>query len=520
MTGRHDAGAGWLRGSLRGVAANSTWVIGLFAVAVGVLVYRDVPAWITLLVLCGLPPMIAYEILTWAKTRYRITADRFEIRKGLIFRTHRSVQRDRIRSVDLTAEPISRLFRVVAVKIGTGQAVDWQNGDTLRLDGLDRAVGDDLRALLRRGAGQADVETVAAVRRSWARYAPLSIWPVVIAGGAVGAARNVLEAIGVPVDQVLFPAFFGWLGTMPLAVAIGGVALGLFVIGQIGALGLFAETWWRFRLTREPDGTLRVGRGLLISRSTSLEENRLRGAEVTEPLLLRLGGGAYTRAIATGMRVAADKKNTVQDSSVLLPPAPRAEAHRVAAAVLREDRAPTAAELSPHPRQALWRRVRWAVLAVAAVVGTLWVLGVLLTPVLLTVAWIAAVVLPPIGLLLALDAYRNLGHSLVGRYVVTRYGTIVRRTIALLHEGVIGWNVRQWVFHRRSGLCTLTATTSGGDGSYRVVDVLMPEGLAFALESGSDVLAQFLVGESPAAGSAGGRMSARQAADDGLALQV
>lgn len=225
MTGRHGAEAGWLRGSMRGVAANATWEVGLFAVAVGVLVYRDVPTWISLLVLCGLPVMITYEVLTWAKTRYRITADRFEIRNGLVFRTHRSVHRERIRSVDLTAEPISRLFRVVTVKIGTGQAVDWLDTGILSLVGLDRVVGEDLRTLLRRGTGRADVETLAAVRRSWARYAPLSIWPIVIAGGVVGVFRNGLEAIGVPVDQVLFPAFFGWLGTMPLAVAIGGVAI-------------------------------------------------------------------------------------------------------------------------------------------------------------------------------------------------------------------------------------------------------------------------------------------------------
>ena len=70
----------------------------------------------------------------------------------------------------------------------------------------------------------------------------------------------------------------------------------------------------------------------------------------------------------------------------------------------------------------------------------------------------------PLAVALALDAYRNLGHALSGRYLVTRSGTLRRSTAALERAGVIGWTVKQSYFQRRAGLLTLTATTAAGRG--------------------------------------------------------
>ncbi|MEV4248248.1 PH domain-containing protein [Streptosporangium canum] len=225
----------------------------------------------------------------------------------------------------------------------------------------------------------------------------------------------------------------------------------------------------------------------------TLEEQRLRGVEIAEPLLLRRGGGAYTYAVATGMGTV-EEEISVSNSSALLPPAPLNEAHRVAAAVLREHTCPTASiRLVPHTRHALTRRLRLAAATGLLTGGVLITLGVLLTQVLVHIGWLSALVVWTAGTLFAVDAYRNLGHGVTGRYLVTRHGSLKRRTIALRRDGVIGWNVTQWRWHRRSGLCRVTATTAGGRGAYHVKDVLLPEGLRFADEATPGLLSQFLV---------------------------
>lgn len=161
--------------------------------------------------------------------------------------------------------------------------------------------------------------------------------------------------------------------------------------------------------------------------------------------------------------------------------------------MLREPLAPTGAPLTPHPTAARARRLRRALTAALAPVLVLTALGALLTPVLLWIALGCAVVGLPLSVALALDAYRSLGHTLSGGYLVTRSGTVRRSTAALQRSGVIGWTVRQSCFQRRAGLLSVTATTAAGGGAYTARDTDASEGLAFASEAVPGLLEPFLV---------------------------
>jgi putative membrane protein len=102
------------------------------------------------------------------------------------------------------------------------------------------------------------------------------------------------------------------------------------------------------------------------------------------------------------------------------------------------------------------------------------------------------VVLVPVAVLLALDAYRSLGHGISGEYLVTRSGTVRRSTVALQRRGIIGWTVRQSLLQRRAGLVTVHATTAAGAGAYAIHDADVSAGLAAADAAVPDLLAPFL----------------------------
>jgi putative membrane protein len=275
-----------------------------------------------------------------------------------------------------------------------------------------------------------------------------------------------------------------------VTVVVAVVAVG--VVGSVGSLVVFTLTWWRYRLTRERrTGSLHVRRGLLTTRSTTLEEERLRGVAVVEPPGARILGAARVDAIATGLSHADQERS---DPRGLLPVAPLAVAERVAADALRELAAPTAeVALRPHPRAARGRRRRWAttvclvpavaVAVPAALVGST-VLGVLTA--VLAVLGVAA------GLRLGTIAYRNLGHGLVGRYLVTRHGAPGRRTVALRRDGILTWTVTRSPFQRRAGLATLWFTTAAGDGRYGVYDVAADAVADLAVEVLGEQVTPFL----------------------------
>ncbi|MEU5217783.1 PH domain-containing protein [Streptomyces sp. NPDC020807] len=434
----------------------------------------------------------AADYVRWRRTRYRIGPERVELHTGLLLTKRRSLARERIRSVDLTANPLQRLLGLVEVRIGTGESTGGSES-TLELDLVTRAEGERLRheLLARAATGPADGPddgVLAAVDPRWIRYAPLSFVAPALGGAAAGSVMQVSEWFGAQA------AVIDWIGDrfrdVSLAWMLVDLVLVATAVGAVGALGLWIEMWWNYRLEREPGGTLRVRRGLLTARSVSLEERRLRGIELVEPLGVRLARAARVDAVATGL--AKDDGDKHADLKTLLPAVPRALADRVAAQVLREAEPPTAAPLAAHPRAARTRRLRWALWSVAVPVAALAVLGLLLTPVLLYVAGGCALVLTPLAVTLARDAYRGLGHGVSGGFLVTRSGTLRRTTVALQRSGVIGWTVKQSYFQRRAGILTLTATTAAGEGAYDVLDAGESQGLAFAAGAVPGLLTPFL----------------------------
>nr|WSS61195.1 PH domain-containing protein [Streptomyces sp. NBC_01177] len=434
----------------------------------------------------------AGDYVRWRRTRYRVGGERVELHTGLLLVKRRSLARERIRSVDLTAHPLQRILGLVTVRIGTGDQTGGES--TLELDPVARAEGERLRRdLLDRAAREAqgthrDGE-LARFDLRWIRYAPVSFVAPMLGGAAAGGVLQISDWVGAQGEVIDWVA--DRFRDTPLVWAIVVLVLTALVSGVVGALGLWVESWWNYRLEREPGGTLRVRRGLLTSRSLSVEERRLRGVDLVEPLGVRLTGAARLDAITTGL--AKDEEAQGADHNTLLPAAPRPFVDAIAAEVLREPLAPTGAPLTPHPPAARARRLRRALTAALAPVLILTVLGALLTPVLLWIALGCAVVGLPLSVALALDAYRSLGHTLSGGYLVTRSGTVRRSTAALQRSGVIGWTVRQSCFQRRAGLLSVTATTAAGGGAYTARDTDASEGLAFASEAVPGLLEPFLV---------------------------
>lgn len=444
----------------------------------------------------------------WVTVRYRVTEERLQVRSGFAVRNHKSIPRDRIRSVDISASPLHRVFGLTAVKVGTGQHVG-AGSEELKLDGVSRAEAERLRAaLLYRtapsaaadGAGEPAAEpggrALARLDWRWLRYAPLTVSSLLAVFGALGVLYKPLDAMGLdPADIVRLGVVRGAVGefnAVPLWLSIAVLVLIVALVAVLGAMLLFVLAWYGFRLDDEGT-TLRTRRGLLTTRSVTMEKRRLRGVEIAEPLLMRAGGGARLNVVAVGLAAGGERERDKDvNARALLPPAPHTEAHRVAVRVLGED--PTVdVALRPHPRAALRRRINRAVLVAVVVAVVLAVLGVWWLP---AWAWVCALALLPALLPFSFDAYRSLGHGVAGPYLVTRSGTGVRRTVGLRRDGVIGWKLTRSPFQRRAGLMTLVATTAANDGAYKIRDVDPATALAFAEEAVPGLLAPFLGGNS------------------------
>jgi len=498
---------------------------------------------------------LAIGVIPWFTTHYRFTDTQLQVRKGLLNKSETTAPLDRVRSVDLESPPLHRVLGLARAKIGTG--VDESR---VELDGLAQEDAAQLREyLLLRGArgrgatssgpaavpghdvgmpggqvvpdghpgasvgesgpaapgvGPAGVlrpdEVLAEIDWSWLRFAPFSLSSLVIVATALGVLFQFGDDFGI-LSQDRVEGTYEWLLAQAILALVLGGLLVLLVGWLLVSTANYVLQWWNLRLVREPGGTIRLTRGLLTTTSTTVEEARIRGVQLTEPLLLRAVGGGELTSLATGVGSGGTTK--------LLPPCPRPVAESVGHSVLGTgERLGDPTGDTPHDpgtggdgtldgpltvpvrshgpaahRRLLVQSLWPTLFLTAAAAGAAWWLS--------WDWWIVAAVAVAAGLVnlgLAELSYRNLGHHLTAEHLVSRSGALQRQRVVLERAGVIGWVVRQSFFQRRRGLADLLATTAAGPEVVTVSNIPLPWAVELAREVNPTVVDQFRsAGEEP-----------------------
>jgi putative membrane protein len=313
----------------------------------------------------------------------------------------------------------------------------------------------------------------------WARYAPLTSTGVAISAGVLGVTFQGLNLVGGPRSLDVGDLADG-AARASVWVAVPALAVGALLAVSALAVGGYLMTNWGLAL-RRTGRSWHLARGLVTTRETTLDDERVAGVTLAEPLGLRLAGAARLSAIVTGV----DRSEA--GSALLVPPAPYAVVAGVAGRVLGTDD-PVTGVLVPHGPAAVRRR--WT----RALGPALLLLAVGVVPVATGgPAWFLApgLVALTVAALLAADRARALGHALADGHLVARSGSLARRREVLGTDHVIGWTLRDTWFQRRAGLTTLVATTAGGRQSVTVPDVPLDVAVRLAGEALPGLASQF-----------------------------
>lgn len=491
-------GEGWSRLSPRKLLLDPAKAIGQAIVPVVVALIgisqSDTRFWPFVFPLVVLAPLV-FGALPWLTTHYRLTDSQIQVRSGVLNKTTSTAPLDRVRSVDLEASLLHRVLGLQKVQVGTG--VD---DDRITLDAVAAADAEGLRAhLLSRRASSsptvADADAsgtapsavppdeparvLAEIDWAWLRFAPFSLARLVVLAAAVGALSQFGDQL--PIADTAESAWT-WVHQFALALVVAGLVVGGLASWVLVAVGGYIVQWWNMRLTREA-GSLHLTAGLFTTRSITVEEQRVRGVELKEPVLLRLFGGAELSTLATGVGSGG--------VTAILPPCPRGVARSVAADVL-ETHDPMTVQLIEHgpaARRRMWlRHLRGALLVSAlAPVAMVWIdLPGWLPLVVAVVAIVAAAIV-------AESAYRHLGHARTSDHLVVGSGELTRVRTALEHDGIIGWVVHQSWFQRRLDLATLVATTAAGAEKVMARDIPLSAAIRLADASTPGVLSPWLV---------------------------
>ena len=481
----------------------------LLPIAAGLVVGGFNP-WILTATLFAVLGLLIGGFVTWKTFRYEIGEERLEIRSGLIRRSRRTIPLERVRGVDVTSTLLHRVLGVAVVRIeaASGAAGATEDG---KLDAVDAAEAERLRTvLLHRKAvlsgrseeatttGEEGATSVAATTsagtdtsgsvtapeddtvtyfrmpRTWYLFGALSVGHLVTPFVLLATLFGMVQQSA---GQMATDFLVDWVTSTDrgFLVVFAAVSVGVLVLLMpVFAVVSYALTHWGFAL-RGRDGSLVAERGLFTRRSVTLERRRIRGYELRDNPLERTRRAVRLRAIVTGLGDTANR-------AVLLPIGPRPRVEEVVDCALDLFRG----RLTRHPRAALYRRLTRAVLPFVVVAGAALYLD-------LTWPAIVAGALALLGVPLAVDRYRSLGHGYDGERVSVRSGSLQRGQATVERSAVIGWTWTQTLFQRRSGLADLQVTVGAGAGGYTAQDASLGESVDFAGRITPEMVRPFLM---------------------------
>lgn len=513
-----EPGEGYVRLSPRKLLLDPVKAVGQMVVPVAIALIgisrSDTKFWPIILPLAVFGPLVL-GALPWLTTHYRLTATQIQVRSGVLNKTTSTAPLDRVRSVDLEASLLHRVLGLQKVQIGTGvdddritlDALAAPDAQALRTTLLTRrAVADQQAATppVDRPADQPADQSVgllpdqqsrpvappppappapavglARIDWSWLRFAPFSLGRLVLLVGGLGVLSQVADELPIWNEDTATSAW-EWLTQFAVVAIVLVLAVGALTLWLVVSVAGYVLQWWDFRLVRE-HGSLHLTSGLVTTRSITVEEAKVRGVELTEPVLMRLVGGAELSTLATGV------ENGVTQ---VLPPCPRNVAVAVGEAVLDRP-GPLTGRLVAHGpkahRRAWFRQLRNALDVIALLAVGWWWFD-------LTWWWLAAIGATLLALAAAAGeaSYRHLGHALAGDHLVVGGGTFARIRTVLETDGIIGWVVSQSWWQRRIGLADLTATTAAGTERVLVRDVRLDVAVALADRATPGLLTDFV----------------------------
>jgi putative membrane protein len=400
----------------------------------------------------GLP----LAMLSWWRFRYRVSGGRLELHSGVFSRSVRTIPLERVRGIDVTEPFVHRLLGLVKVEIEAAAGGDPKQAE-LSLAAVSRAQADELReALVGTGARVAEAAEVEPLYRATPRLLVLggitSMSYLLAPAAIVGVAFNLADDLPGGFVERAAEGAADRFPTDAIGIAlVVAAAVGLVLVAA-AAGSLLVD--WAFTL-RDEGERLGASRGLFTRRTVHLDRDRIRGADVRDTPLRRPLRLVSVTAIAAGLRG--------RTGGTMLAPVLRAEEAPSLLRAVDPAAADPAALLVAHPPAARTRRLVRALpvpllLLAAAAFGPIWALAV-------------AAVLVGLAVPLALDRYRQLGHSFDGRRLALRAGSIQRRWSELDPDAAVSFELVSSPGQRRAGVATLLVHLGQGAGSRRALDL-------------------------------------------------
>jgi len=354
------------------------------------------PSVLGLIALAATGVAVAAGYESWRRTGYRLTDTELQVDSGIFTRTSRRVPLARLQAVDVVRPIIGRVLGLAELRL----EVVGGSSTEAPLAYLSESDAQQLRARMLTG-------TAAAAKGHETGAEPDAGRVLVV----VPTRTHVLSLLLAGPTVLLTVLLIAFVAAIAIDVRAVSLALPLLGVALPAGTAVVKRFLGEYGFTvAEIEGGLRLTRGLLDTRSSSIPDGRVQTVRILEPLLWRSRDWVRVEVDVAGYAAGSGDQTT---SSALLPVAPRALGLALASRVLGASLPPAQA---PVPPRARWR---------------------------------------------APLSHRRLRIGLDDRHLVTAYGVLATTTDIVPLAKVQSLRVTSGPWQRRLGLANLHADSAG-----------------------------------------------------------
>ncbi|MEO6206147.1 MAG: PH domain-containing protein [Mycobacteriales bacterium] len=356
------------------------------------------PRYLGLLALAATAVAVAVGYVSWRRTGYRLTDTELQVDSGVLTRTERRVPLARLQAVEVVRPVIGRVLGLAELRL----EVVGGGSSEAPLAYLTESDAHELRSRMLTGSGPVAPSGTQAVTAPDVGKVLVVVPTHTLVLSLLRAAPTVV--LGLLLITLLVVSAVDSRAAGPLALFFVSVAL---PAGAAVVKRFLAE--YGFTVS-ETEGGLRLTRGLLDTRASSIPDGRVQTVRILEPLLWRSRDWVRVEVDVAGYASGSGDQTT---STALLPVAPRALGLALAARVLGS---PLPVAQAPVPPRARWR---------------------------------------------APLSHRRLHAGLDNRHLVTTYGVLTTTTDIVPLAKIQSMRMTVGPWQRRLGLATLHADSAG-----------------------------------------------------------
>ena len=230
--------------------------------------------------------LIIFSVVSWLRFTYRVEDNELRIEQGIFIRKKRYISINRIHKIDVTADVIHRLFKLVKVQIDTASSGD---GAEVNLSAVKITKAAKLRRALKkeRTTMPEDDDEVETTKHPQKKISWQNLF---IAGSTSGTAGFLLVAMLAVFSQIeemippnVYKSTYAFLFESGVVFLILMIIMFLFMLWLIGIAGTMIR-YGRFTIEKR-ENELFIKRGLIETKELTIPFDRIQAISVKQSMI-------------------------------------------------------------------------------------------------------------------------------------------------------------------------------------------------------------------------------------------